>query len=61
MLVRAQIGKKGFDVFPSDKDVSKHHVTVACLNNYYFLKDAVGHALIRQCVARPYLHPRHAD
>jgi len=33
------IGKRGFDVFPAKLDVSKHHVTVACLNNYYFLRD----------------------
>ena len=31
---------KGTNSFPSDLNVSKHHLTAACLNNYYFLKDA---------------------
>jgi len=34
-----QLGKRGFDIFPAKMDVSKHHVTVACLNNYYFIRD----------------------
>lgn len=34
------IGKRAVDIFPPKMDVSKAHVSVACVNNYYFLKDA---------------------
>jgi len=34
-----QVGKTGFDIFPPKMDVSKTHIVVACLNNYYFIKD----------------------
>jgi len=34
------VGKRGMDIFPDNLDVSKQHATVACVNNYYFLKDA---------------------
>ena len=33
------IGKRGMDIFPPKLDVSKQHAIVACVNNYYFLKD----------------------
>jgi len=36
---RAEVGKKWADIFPQKLDVSKSHVTVGCLNNYYFVKD----------------------
>jgi len=35
-----EVGKRGKNSFPPGKDVSKHHTTVACVNNYYFMKDA---------------------
>jgi len=34
-----QVGKRGMNSFPGSMDVSKHHVTVACVNNFYFIKD----------------------
>jgi len=37
---KLQIGKRGMNSFPGNKEVSKHHVDVACVNNYYFFKDA---------------------
>lgn len=36
-----KLGKAtNFASFPGTLDVSKHHLDVACVNNYYFLKDA---------------------
>ena len=37
-----QVGRRGSwtNFFPDNKDVSKHHTTIAVLNNYYFMKDA---------------------
>ena len=35
-----EVGVRGMNSFPPNLDVSKHHCDVACLNNYYFLKDA---------------------
>ena len=37
---KLEVGKRGMNSFPAGKDVSKHHTTVACVNNYYFMKDA---------------------
>ena len=37
---KLSVGKREFDIFPSTLGVSKNHITVACLNNYYFIKDA---------------------
>jgi len=35
-----QVGKRGMNSFPGGKDVSKHHLDVAIMNNYYFVKDS---------------------
>ena len=40
MTDKLEIGRRGMNSFPDKKDVSKHHLTVACVNNHYFLKDA---------------------
>ena len=36
---KLEVGKRGMTSFPPSMEVSKHHVTVACMNNYYFIKD----------------------
>ena len=39
LVDKLSIGAKT-NAFPATLNVSKHHLTAACLNNYYFLKDA---------------------
>ena len=39
LVDKLSIGAKT-NSFPATLNVSKHHLTAACLNNYYFLKDA---------------------
>jgi len=36
---KLEVGKRGMTSFPPSMEVSKHHVTVACMNNHYFIKD----------------------